>query len=65
MMRGLDVFSGIGGFARALQGIVSVQTFCDIDPAARGCLARNMELGLLEKAPVETDIRNLKGSNDI
>jgi hypothetical protein len=61
----LDVFSGIGGFARALKGIASVKTFCDVDPVARGCLVRNMERGLIEKAPIEMDIRTLKGSEDI
>ncbi|GAQ88700.1 hypothetical protein KFL_004530030 [Klebsormidium nitens] len=65
MLAALDVFSGIGGFARALQGIATIKRFCDIDSAARACLQKNMDKGLLEKAEIETDIRHLKGSKDI
>lgn len=65
MLPALDVFSGIGGFARALQGIATVKKFCDIDPSARACIRRNMERGLLEEAEVETDMKSLKGSKDI
>jgi hypothetical protein len=65
MLLALDVFSGIEGFARALQGIATVKKFCDIDPAARACLQRNMDKGLLEKADIETDVRSLHGSKDI
>lgn len=64
-LKALDVFSGIGGFARALTGIASVKAFCDIDPVARECLQKNMERGLIEKAPIEMDVRTLKGSEDI
>lgn len=65
MLTALDVFSGIGGFARALQGIASVKVFCDINPKARECLRTNMERGLLENASIHDDIRTLKGSKDI
>lgn len=65
MLLALDVFSGIGGFARALQGISTVKKFCDIDPAARACLQKNMNKGLLDEAEIETDVRCLKGSKDI
>jgi hypothetical protein len=65
MLTALDLFSGIGGFARALKGIATTKRYCDVDPVARACLSRNMEAGLIDRAPIEEDILTLKGSNDI
>lgn len=43
MVRHLDLFSGIGGFALAAQMVGGIETvaFCEIDPWARKMLAKN------------------------
>ena len=61
-MRSLDLFSGIGGFAKALHGIARPVAMCDLDPDAREVLRcrmveRRSELPL---CPVFDDVRALK-----
>ena len=55
----LDLFSGIGGMALALRGIATPCMYCDISPAARQVLEKNMRKGRLPRAPIHTDIRNI------
>lgn len=64
-MRSLDLFSGIGGFARALHGIARPVAMCDLDPDAREVLRcrmveRRPELPLV---PVFDDVRALKADD--
>lgn len=42
VLRSLDLFSGIGGFARALHGIAQPVAMCDLDPDAREVLRCRM-----------------------
>jgi hypothetical protein len=65
MLSAIDVFSGIGGFAVALSGgIATTAAFCDIAPAARAVLKKNMDRGLLDECPIYENICDLKGSTD-
>jgi site-specific DNA-cytosine methylase len=55
-MRTLDLFSGIGGFAVALQCVTKVAAYCEIDAACRSVLAANIRKGLLHNAPILDDV---------
>ena len=58
MIRHLDLFSGIGGFALAARMVGGVETvgFCEIDPWARRVLAKNFP-----GVPAHDDVTTLKG----
>ena len=58
-MRALDLFSGIGAFALALEGFVETAAFCELDPDARRVLEDRMREGRLPAAPVFEDVRTL------
>lgn len=57
LVRHLDLFSGIGGFALAAQWVGGIETvaFCEIDPWARQVLAKNFP-----GTPIHDDVRTLK-----
>lgn len=59
MIRHLDLFSGIGGFALAARMVGGVETvgFCEIDPWARRVLAKNFP-----GVPVYDDVTTLQGT---
>lgn len=59
MLRSLDLFSGIGGFALALRDVAKPVAYCDWDPKVQAALARLMKDGRLPSAPVIDDVRNL------
>jgi len=57
MLKHLDLFSGIGGFALGLEatGKVKTQAFCEIDPYCRKVLAKHWP-----DVPIHNDIKELK-----
>lgn len=58
LVRHLDLFSGIGGFALAAKMVGGIETvgFCEIDPWARKVLQKNFP-----NVPTHHDIKTLKG----
>jgi DNA (cytosine-5)-methyltransferase 1 len=56
MMRHLDLFSGIGGFALACRMVGGIETvgFCEIDPWARRVLSKNFP-----GVPIHEDVKTL------
>lgn len=61
-MNGLDLFSGIGGITKALEGYVRPITYCESDRYAQGVLLSRMREGSLPVAPIWDDVRTLHGS---
>ena len=61
-LRSLDLFSGIGGFALALQQIATPVAYCDSDPRAVELLRAQMTRGRLAKAPVFPDVKKLRAA---
>lgn len=61
-MYGLDLFSGIGGLTKALDGYVQPVAYCEIDPYARGVLLSRMYAGDLPLAPIWDDVSSLRGA---
>lgn len=59
MLKSIDLFSGVGGITLALHGIAKPVMYCDIDPVARASIDYNMKRGLLPRAKIHTDIREL------
>ncbi len=59
LVRHLDLFSGIGGFALAAQWVGGIETvaFCEIDPWARRVLNKNFPT-----VPIHEDVRTLDPS---
>jgi len=58
---GLDLFSGIGGITKALEGYVRPVAYCDIEPYSRGVLLSRMATGDLPIAPIWDDVTTLTG----
>jgi DNA (cytosine-5)-methyltransferase 1 len=59
----LDLFSGIGGIAIALQRWVRPVAYCEIDAAAQQILARRILEGKLPAAPIWDDVRTLQAKD--
>ena len=59
LVRHLDLFSGIGGFALAAQMVGGIETvgFCEIDPWAQKVLAKNFP-----SVPIHDDVKTLSGN---
>jgi DNA (cytosine-5)-methyltransferase 1 len=62
MLNGLDLFSGIGGITRTLDGYVRPVAYCEIDPYARGVLLSRISSGDIPDAPVWDDVSSLHGA---
>lgn len=62
LLSSLDLFSGVGGITRALEGIARPIAYCEIDEDCKTILKRNMESGLLPKAPIFSDVCELTAS---
>lgn len=62
MLNGLDLFSGIGGITKALEGYVRPVAYCEIEPYARAVLLSRMGTGDLPVAPIWDDVTTLIGS---
>lgn len=61
-MRGLDLFSGIGGISLALEPWVRSIAYCEQDPYAQRVLLTRQAKGQIERAPIWGDVRTLSGS---
>ena len=59
LVRHLDLFSGIGGFALAAKMVGGIKTvgFCEIDPWARRVLTKNFP-----SVPIHEDVKTLDPS---
>jgi len=60
-MYGLDLFSGIGGITKALDGYVRPVAYCENDRYAQGVLLSRMWSGEIPCAPIWDDVRTLRG----
>ena len=58
-IRGLDLFSGIGGISMALSPWVQTIAYCECEPYAQAVLMERMQSGDLDIAPIWDDIRTL------
>ena len=54
-----DIYAGIGGFSLALQPEFQTVAYCEKEPAAVAVLEKNMRSGLLDKAPLYSDVLKL------
>ncbi len=59
LLRSLDVFSGIGGMTHALRDVSTPTAYCENSPHAVRVLKNNIARGLLPKAPICADVREL------
>ena len=59
-MNGLDLFSGIGGLTKALEGYVRPVAYCENDRYAQSILLSRMWNGDIPKAPIWDDVRTLR-----
>ena len=57
----MDLFSGIGGIAVALEPWVRPIAYCERDAYAQGVLVSRMDEGSLTTAPIWDDVKTLKG----
>lgn len=62
MMNGLDLFSGIGGIASALEEWVEPIAYCENSRHAQSVLLSRMGTGDLRAAPIWDDVRSLSAS---
>ena len=62
-MYGLDLFSGIGGLTKALEGYVRPIAYCENDRHAQGVLLSRMATGDLPLAPIWDDVRTLRATD--
>lgn len=62
-MYGLDLFSGIGGITKALEGYVTPIAYCENDRYAQAVLLSRMVARELPNAPIYDDVKTLKGAN--
>lgn len=60
-MYGLDLFSGIGGITKALDGYVEPIAYCENDRYACGVLLSRMQRADIIAAPIWDDVRTLHG----
>jgi DNA (cytosine-5)-methyltransferase 1 len=58
-LRGLDLFSGIGGIALALEPYVTTKAYCECEPFAQAVLLSRMSEAKIETAPIWDDVRTL------
>lgn len=62
-LNGLDVFSGIGGFAIGLDPYVNTIAYCEQDKYCQSVLLSRIEEGTIPNAPIWDDIQTLHSSN--
>jgi len=58
-LKTLDLFSGIGGFALALQDFTTPIGYCDIDPVCQNILKTCIHKKRIKKAPIYADVSAL------
>ncbi len=56
----IDLFSGIGGFALALQDISQPRLYCDIEPSSQKVLIKHIKNKSLPSAPVIYDVKDVR-----
>ncbi len=56
----MDLFSGIGGITKALEGYVIPVAYCEIEPYSRAVLLSRMADGSLPVAPIWDDVTSLR-----
>src|SRR5438309_5214628 len=61
-MYGLDLFSGIGGITKALEGYVTPVAYCENDRDAQAVLLSRMATGDLPLAPIWDDVATLRST---
>lgn len=61
LLRGLDLFSGVGGISMAIREFVRTIAYCEIEPYCQGVLLSRMADGILDNAPIWDDIKTLDG----
>lgn len=61
-LRGLSLFSGIGGIDLALRSWVRTVAYCEIDRYCQGVLLSRMQSGDIDRAPIWDDVRTLTGT---
>jgi DNA (cytosine-5)-methyltransferase 1 len=61
-LRGLDLFSGIGGISLALSPWVETVAYCEIEPYAQAVLLERMQSNDLDSAPIWDDVTTLNRS---
>lgn len=61
-LRGLDLFSGIGGISLALKPWVKTLAYCECEPYAQAVLLERMQSNDLDFAPIWDDVRTLNKS---
>lgn len=59
MLRGLDLFSGIGGISLALKPWVTTIAYCEIEPYCQAVLLERMQSNDLDFAPIWDDVTTL------
>lgn len=60
-LKGLDLFSGIGGISLALRPYVQTTAYCEIDRYCQAVLLSRMESCDLDLAPIWDDVKTLRG----
>jgi len=60
MFKTVDLFSGIGGISFALQELLDVLLYCDIDENAQSVLKSRMSTNDIQKAPIVSDVREME-----
>lgn len=63
LLKGLSLFSGIGGIDLGLREWVQPVAYCEIEPYCQSVLLQRMSEGYLPKAPIWDDIRTLSSGN--
>ena len=58
-IRGLDLFSGVGGIGLAISEWVQTIAYCEQDKYAQGVLLSRMQSGDIDRAPIFDDVRSL------
>ena len=59
LLKGLSLFSGIGGIDIAVREWVKPVAYCEIEPYCQSVLLQRMSEGYLPKAPIWDDVRTL------
>lgn len=59
LLNSIDLFTGVGGFTRALHDVAKPLLYCEIDPFCQLVLESRMEDGSIPRAPLIKDVRNV------
>lgn len=60
MLNSIDLFSGLGGIAHALRGLVSPLVYCDHDPVCRATIEARIATGDLVDAPIVIEVEDTR-----